>query len=399
MSIQTESAPNSVAESKPILFFDYSTPYYGGSFRSTFELIEQLMEITNVVVGDAYGTKSQYLSDLEALGIPLHVAIPREGLQIIGGRSRLGRLWRLAREIPEVCRMVRKVRRMVREVGPRVIWTNSEKGMFVLDKAVGGQVPLAVYVLGRKDSILPYCRRAWRRWSMIIGNSDVGLNYLRSSGVTDAQFDMVFTGMDVGRLDREGQRLSAPLPKMDSPLKLAFPASFIPLKNQLMAVRGLGRFVAAGGDAVVWLCGSPTGAEDAPYVEQLKATVAELNLADRVFFLGFRDDMAAVIARCDVVALTSTTEGMPRAVLEGMALGKPVLATDVGGTREAARDGVDGILLAVDDDAGFAEGLRRLADPDVREQMGRSGRQRILDKFSPRKKAEAFLAALDRVAT
>ena len=102
-----------------------------------------------------------------------------------------------------------------------------------------------------------------------------------------------------------------------------------------------------------------------------------------VRFLGKRDDVREVLALTDVYALPSHREGTPRTVLEAMAMGKPVVATDVPGCRQTVEDGVTGLLVPKEDPAALAAALERLVrDAELRRRMGEAGRLRAERKFS-----------------
>ena len=93
--------------------------------------------------------------------------------------------------------------------------------------------------------------------------------------------------------------------------------------------------------------------------------------------LGWRRDVADLLAAADVLVLTSRFEGLPMAVLRGMAAGLPVIATAVDGTPEAVCDGHEGILVPVGDVDAVAEACLTLGrDPGLRARMGRSARSR-----------------------
>lgn len=103
----------------------------------------------------------------------------------------------------------------------------------------------------------------------------------------------------------------------------------------------------------------------------------------RVRFLGFRTDVAVVLAAADLVVLPSRREGFPHTLLEAMALAKPVAASRADGIPELVEHGVTGLLHAVDDQAAFIADVARLfADPDWRRQLGAAGRARARHEFA-----------------
>jgi glycosyltransferase involved in cell wall biosynthesis len=101
-------------------------------------------------------------------------------------------------------------------------------------------------------------------------------------------------------------------------------------------------------------------------------------LGDAVHFLGHVDDMQGLLNSSDIVALPSLEgEAFPRSVLEAMACGKPVVATDVGGVREAVLEGRTGFLVPAGSTTELASRLQALVvDETLRERMGQSGRRR-----------------------
>lgn len=112
-----------------------------------------------------------------------------------------------------------------------------------------------------------------------------------------------------------------------------------------------------------------------------------------VVFAGFRTDVAACLAAADVVAMPSRQEGLGVAALEAMAAARPVVASRVGGLREAVDPGVTGLLVPPDDPAALATALGTLAsDPARRERFGAAGRARILARYTGARMADGTLA-------
>lgn len=114
----------------------------------------------------------------------------------------------------------------------------------------------------------------------------------------------------------------------------------------------------------------------------LEQQATALGLADAVRFLGWRADIDRLYADLDVVVLTSRNEGSPVALIEAMAAGVPVVATDVGGVADVVEHGATGLLAPVDDAAGLAgHVLRLLAAPDERRVFGDRGRAAVVATY------------------
>jgi glycosyltransferase involved in cell wall biosynthesis len=115
-----------------------------------------------------------------------------------------------------------------------------------------------------------------------------------------------------------------------------------------------------------------------------EADVRRRGLSGRVIFTGWRHDLRDVYAAVDIVALASRNEGTPVALIEALAAGRAVVATDVGGVPDVITHGVTGILTPADNVAALAEALSTLiARPDDRARLGAAGRERVLDRYRP----------------
>jgi glycosyltransferase involved in cell wall biosynthesis len=127
---------------------------------------------------------------------------------------------------------------------------------------------------------------------------------------------------------------------------------------------------------------------------RIRYTIDDLGLRDRVRLWGMldRDGVRARLWRSDVFLQLSLSEGLPNTVLEAMACALPVVAADAGGTREAVRDGIEGLLVRPRDPSAAAEALRTLwLDPSLRARLGAAGRQRALAEFDPARETRGFV--------
>ena len=173
------------------------------------------------------------------------------------------------------------------------------------------------------------------------------------------------------------EQFEAPERPADRPLVITCVARFEPVKNHGMLLEAAAQLAARGVDFELWLIGGGEGRA------AMEARAAALGLGSRVQFLGYRDDIPALLGRSDIGVLTSLKEGIPRAALEAMASGLPMVATRVNGTREVVRHEDTGFLVDVGDTVGCADALARLAaDPSLRARMGERGREVVRAEFN-----------------
>jgi glycosyltransferase involved in cell wall biosynthesis len=134
-------------------------------------------------------------------------------------------------------------------------------------------------------------------------------------------------------------------------------------------------------------------AGEGPERAALEALAAELGVADRVTFLGRRDDIPQLLAVADVFALPSFYEGSSLALLEAMAARRALVSSAIGGTDELIDDGEDGLLVPPGDAVALAAALRRLlGDEELRERLGARARQRVERDFAPAVMRERIVA-------
>jgi glycosyltransferase involved in cell wall biosynthesis len=115
----------------------------------------------------------------------------------------------------------------------------------------------------------------------------------------------------------------------------------------------------------------------------VRERIRELGIGESVLVMGERHDVPTILAAMDVFCLPSEMEGMPMTVLEAMAAGLPVVASDVGGIPEVVEDGRTGLMVPARAAGELEAALLALAgDPERAREMGRLGRERLLKEFS-----------------
>lgn len=149
------------------------------------------------------------------------------------------------------------------------------------------------------------------------------------------------------------------------------------VKRHEIALKALKELLAAVPSAQMVLAG------EGPMRPDMERLARELGIAERVHFLGHRDDVPDLMAAADVLLLTSRSEGVPQAVTQALGLGLPVVATKVGGVPELIEHERTGLLIPPESPKAAAEALARVArDRNWAARLGQAGREHALAHFS-----------------
>jgi len=133
-------------------------------------------------------------------------------------------------------------------------------------------------------------------------------------------------------------------------------------------------------------------------VTSLRTGIREMNLEGRVYYLGYRTDVSQILAGSDIFVLPSTKEAFPLVVLEAMSHGKPVVATDCGGTKEMVVEGETGFVVPVEDSESLAAKIVEIScDKGRGEAMGNAARKRYADSFTTRHYVTNFTTLYEEI--
>ena len=222
-----------------------------------------------------------------------------------------------------------------------------------------------------------------------------------------AQLEVVHNPVDLARWDPariDRLRARATLGEAGKrALLLGVVAQLSPWKGQDTAIEALRILREEGVDAHLLLIGSAkfvaraTRFDNKAYVARLHKLVADAGLQDYVSWMGEREDVPELVRALDVLLLPSWEEPFGRALIEAMALGVPVVATNVGGPPEILEDGREGYLVAPREPAAWAQAIRRIAEePERGREMGAAGRRRVQEAFSVEHHVAAMLHVYER---
>ena len=171
-----------------------------------------------------------------------------------------------------------------------------------------------------------------------------------------------------------------PGPEPAAPITVLLVARMLRDKGILEFVEAARRVRATRPDTQFVIAGSPDDGNPSSFRESdMRWWESEGN----VRCLGFREDIAELLAACHIACLPSYREGLPKSLLEAAAAGKPIVTTDVPGCRTVVHDGINGLLVPPRDAEALADAITRLVeDPPLRERLGKAGRQRAEAEFS-----------------
>lgn len=229
-------------------------------------------------------------------------------------------------------------------------------------------------------------RRAFSLSSAIVVNAEGVGRYLSESGVDRSKIKIIYNGLDTSRFETHVDAMSS-YQRWDLPADFRYISIVAnlrsPVKDHDMFLRSAARISKEMPNVGFIIAG------EGELLENTKETADKLGIGDRTHFIGRCDDVPSLLAITDVGVLSSRSEGFSNSVIEYMAAGKPVVATNVGGISEAVLEGITGYLVESGDDAAMADRvLTLLKDEKLGNEFGEAGRRRVSENFS----ADAQLA-------
>ena len=206
---------------------------------------------------------------------------------------------------------------------------------------------------------------------------------------------------DPDRYDRTAARAALGLGADD--LAVAVIAQITPWKGQEEAILAVARLRERHPNLRLLVVGSAkfksARLDNEAYLDRLRALPAQLGAQDMVRFLGERKDVPEILRALDVLLVPSWKEAFGRIVVEGMAMGLPVIATDIGGPKEIVTHGEDGVLAPPQAPAAWSEALEKLlVDPAGRAALGARARASAIARFTPELAAARVWDVYERTA-
>lgn len=316
-----------------------------------------------------------YADELTAAGIPLTV---------IGKRSRFDPF--------SLLRLRRELMRLQPDILHTWLFAANSYG-----RLCAGAVPNAKIVVSER--CVDSWKSGWQVWldrrlidrtNRLVGNSQAVVDFYRELGVPPDKLVCIPNGIDIVPVD-ESDPIAARR-DLKAELKLpadAFVAGYVGrlarqkrVEDLIWAVETLRQIRP---NLYLVLVG------DGPERSSLESFAGDIGCTEHIRFLGHRDDAARWLRMFDVFCLASSFEGMSNSLMEAMAAGKPVIASDIPANRELVIQGETGFLPKLTDTVGFMQFLRRLIDePGLGTRLGNAGRSRIETSFSISRMVESY---------
>jgi glycosyltransferase involved in cell wall biosynthesis len=363
-----------------ILFVDHSGAP-GGAELVLLDIAKHYRDTCKVVLL----SDGAFRSMLEEAGVPVTVAPGSPALMSIRrGRSDPREL----RALPAVVKLAWRIGRLAHEHD--LIYANSQKAMIIA--ALAGRLAGKAIIWHLHDILSADQFGRTHRWAAarvanscvrrVLAASEAAAEGFVAAGGAGSRVTVIHNGIDPGSFgllsDQEQADLRASLGLERHPIVGSF-GRFAPWKGQHVLIDAL----AALPGVHAMFVGTALFGEDA-YADELRRRAEAMNLTDRVHFLGFRNDVPALMSLATVVAHTSVApEPFGRVLVEGMLARRPVVASRAGGVLEVIEDGQSGILVPPADPTALASALAGLLnDKEEAARIAANGYKRARQHFS-----------------
>lgn len=236
---------------------------------------------------------------------------------------------------------------------------------------------------GREDDFNNRFRSKWCHKLLVDGcivpcKTLIGNAFKRAPWLNHAQFKVIYNGRDIPEFSEEAKKEQRLAMGIDSGIKILGINSHLHRKKHVEHL--IEAYAQIAHDFEDWaLVIAGTGPEE----QNLKRLVSESGLTENVFFAGFVENPMLVCSIFDIAFSVSKIEGFPNTIVEYMATGRPVIATDAGGVREIIRDGINGFVVPFGDQQALADRMVQLMTrAELRKQFSREAIKTVRESFT-----------------
>ena len=295
--------------------------------------------------------------------------------------------------------------RKLREIKPDLVHLNNgyiHNHEWMLACRLSG-IPIIVHDRGTRPPTSRQSKLFSRLLDATISVSDAFLNNVLSENLKPKHACRVYNGLDTSMLDEfkspeDRRRLREELGVGENEVLIGTVGNIDYFKGQIVFVKAMHE-VLDRHDNIKSIIIGKTALLAEEYEEDLRRYIADNDLSDRIVLLGFRKDVPILLNAMDIFVHASIgPEAFGRVILEAMAMAKPIIGTDGGGTPEQVIDHVTGLLVPMNDIPAMAEALDELvSDMDAARQMGANALMRLEENFTIAKMVEGVEEIYDMI--
>jgi len=297
-------------------------------------------------------------------------------------------------------RVVLQLMRRMRELRPNIVHTwLFTANAFGRTAALLAPVPHIVASERNVDEWKTCVHRAIDRWlarrsDMIVANAQAVREFCIREGIAPEKVCVIPNGIDVGRFGAaRDEALRRSWGARADSFVIGTVARLSEQKGIDVLIEAFARVASTEERARLVIVG------EGEHEAKLRGQAAATGFGERIGFVGFERDVPKALASFDCFVLASRWEGLPNAVMEAMAARCPVVATDVGGTRELVRTRQTGLLVPAEDAAQLADAIREIMQhPGLAASVATNARKLVESEYSVRRMVEATEAAYAEVA-
>jgi len=239
-------------------------------------------------------------------------------------------------------------------------------------------------------------RVIFRRVDAIVGVSpEIAGYFVDAYSIDERQVYSIINGVDINRFKPAGGRVRSSGSKSGT-ITIGMIGNFKHVKNHALLINAFKDLVASFPNCRLWLIGQGFPNEPDNSEDVIAHMVDQYALADKVQFMGYREDVDDLLKAMDIFCLPSHQEGLPMSIIEAMATGLPVIGTDVPGIRIVVKSNRNGFLVASNNQAELTRALIQLvSDAGLRKKMGEAGRADVEKYYSLKKCIEEYSALFE----
>lgn len=381
---------------KPIkvLFYEPYPMGLGGNFQTQLYILQMLdrSKLIPIVVAPIQGIA---LDEFRKIGVECFVISPSGRLASYGGKILRSGIFRRVQMGLNLLRYNLKLLKFIKKQGVDIIYANCVRAEMSIGFAgLLTGTPSLMYIKGELDN--PFIDRV----SFILSSKILFFSeqnkldkYKKWVSFFEKKIEILPIGIDLKSIEKillgNKNNILEELKIRSETINVIVLAQLYPPKGQHFVLEALEQVVKKFPKVHVYFLGDHVVEEYRYYKLELEQFILERGLINNVTFTGWRRDALDVVTVMDILIHPSLAEGFGRAVLESMALGKPVIASSVGGLREAIKDGENGFLVQPGNIKMIEKRWKQLIEnKSLRKKLGENARKTVLDGYSIDDKVE-----------